>query len=55
MEAKLAGTETYRDGTNIARLKRDYAKLKQRVEELYESWESHRLLLDELLEPLKND
>jgi len=53
MEAKLANSETYRDGTDIARLKRDYAKLEQRVEEFYKSWESHRLRLDKLLKPLK--
>ncbi len=54
MEARLANPETYRDGTDIARLNRDYAELKQRIKGLYESWESHRLRLDKLLEPLKN-
>jgi len=54
MEAKLADPKTYRDRTDIARLNKDYAKLKLRIEELYESWESHRLRLDKLLEPLKN-
>jgi ATP-binding cassette subfamily F protein 3 len=53
MEAKLADPISYRDGTDIAVLKRDYAKIKRRVEELYESWESHRLLLEKLLKPLK--
>lgn len=53
MEAKLADPITYRDGTDIARLKRDYAKIKRRVEKLYESWESHRLQLEKLLKPLK--
>jgi len=55
IEAKLANPETYRDGTDIARLNKDYAELKQRIEELYESWESHRLQLGELLESLLND
>jgi ATP-binding cassette subfamily F protein 3 len=55
METKLAEPETYRDGTDIARLNKDYAELKQRIEGLYESWESHRLRLEEILEPLKND
>ncbi|MBN1223182.1 MAG: ATP-binding cassette domain-containing protein [Candidatus Aminicenantes bacterium] len=55
MEAKLANPETYRDGTDISRLNRDYTGLKQHVEKLYESWESHRLLLEELLEPLKGN
>jgi ATP-binding cassette subfamily F protein 3 len=50
MEAKLAEPGTYRDGTDIAQLNKDYAELKLRVEELYESWESHRLRLEELLE-----
>ena len=53
MEAKLADPITYRDGTDIARLKRDYAKIKRRVEKLYVSWESHRHLLEKLLKPLK--
>jgi ATP-binding cassette subfamily F protein 3 len=54
IEAKLANPETYKAGTDIARLNKDYAELKKRIEKLYESWESHRLRLDELLEPLKN-
>jgi len=54
MEMKLADPKTYKDGTEIARLNKDYAELKLRVEGLYESWESHRLRLEEILEPLKN-
>ncbi len=54
MEARLADPETYRDGTDIARLNRDYAELKKWIDDLYKSWESHRLRLDKLLEPLKN-
>jgi ATP-binding cassette subfamily F protein 3 len=53
MEAKLADPETYKDGTDLARLNKDYAQLKMRIEDLYESWESHRLRLDELLKQLK--
>jgi hypothetical protein len=34
-------------------MNRDYANLKQRIESLYESWESHRLRLDDLLKQLK--
>jgi ATP-binding cassette subfamily F protein 3 len=48
MEARLANPDTYRDGTNIAQLKKDYAELKQRIEGLYESWETHRLRLEGL-------
>jgi len=55
IEAKLADAGTYRDGADVARLNRDYAWLKKHVETLYESWESHRLQLDALLEPLKQD
>ncbi len=55
MEAKLADPETYKDGTDIARLNKDYSELKIRIEGLYESWESHRLRLKEILEPLTND
>ena len=54
IEAKLANPETYRDGKDIARLNKEYADLKQRISKLYESWESYRLRLEELLEPLKN-
>ncbi len=53
METKLADPGTYRDGTDIARLNKDYAKLKQHVEDLYGSWESHRLQLERLLKGLK--
>jgi ATP-binding cassette subfamily F protein 3 len=55
MEAKLADPETYRDGTDIARLNKNYAEFKQRIEGLYESWESQRLQLEKLLKPLKQD
>jgi ATP-binding cassette subfamily F protein 3 len=53
MEAKLAESETYKNGTDIASLNKEYAKLKQQIEGLFESWESHRLRLDELLKRLK--
>ena len=53
METKLADPGSYKDGTDIARLNKDYAELKQRIEDLYESWESHRLQLERLLERLK--
>jgi ATP-binding cassette subfamily F protein 3 len=55
IEARLANPETYRDGTDIARLNKDYAGLKLRLESLYQSWESQRLRLSKLLEPLKHD
>jgi hypothetical protein len=55
MESKLANPETYQDGTDISQMNKDYSELKQRIEDLYESWESHRRLLDELLESLKNE
>jgi ATP-binding cassette subfamily F protein 3 len=55
MEAKLADPETYKDGTDIARLNKDYADLKLRIEDLYESWESHRLRLDKILHHLKKE
>ena len=55
MEAELANPETYKDGTDIARLNKDYAELKKRIAQLYESWESHRLRLEKLLKPLKQD
>jgi ATP-binding cassette subfamily F protein 3 len=54
MEAALANPETYRNGTDISRLNRDYAKLKQRIEEMYESWDTHRQMLDQLLKPLNS-
>jgi ATP-binding cassette subfamily F protein 3 len=53
MEVKLADPETYRDGTDIAQLNKDYTELKKRVEDLYESWESHRHQLEKLLKRLK--
>jgi len=55
IETRLANPETYRDGTDIAGLNRDYAELKQHIKKLYESWESQRLLLEEILEPVKID
>lgn len=55
IEKKLANPETYQNGTDIAGLNKDYAELKKHLEGLYESWESHRLRLNELLEPLKHD
>jgi ATP-binding cassette subfamily F protein 3 len=55
MESKLADPETYKNGTDIARLNRDYAELKRRIEEMYKTWESHRLKLDNLLQSLKGD
>ncbi len=54
MEAKLANPKTYRDGTDIARLNKDYAELMKQVERFYESWESCRTQLDKLLKPLKH-
>jgi ATP-binding cassette subfamily F protein 3 len=54
-ETKLAEPGTYRDGTDIARLNKDYAELKQGIEDLYESWESHRLQLEKLMKPLKRN
>jgi ATP-binding cassette subfamily F protein 3 len=54
IEAKLANPETYRVGTDIARLKKDYAEIKQRIEDLYKSWDSHRLRLEELTKSLKS-
>ncbi len=53
METKLADPKTYKDGMDIADLKRDYAKTKRQVEGLYSSWESHRLLLEKLLKTLE--
>ena len=53
IEERMADPRTYHDGTDIAGLNKDYAELKQRLEGLYESWESHRLQLDRLLKPLK--
>jgi ATP-binding cassette subfamily F protein 3 len=53
IEEKLADPGTYQDGTDIAQLNKDYVKLKQSIEDLYESWESHRLQLEELLKTLK--
>jgi ATP-binding cassette subfamily F protein 3 len=55
MESKLADPETYKKGTDIARLNKEYAKLKQRIVDMYESWESHRLALEGLLESMKKD
>jgi ATP-binding cassette subfamily F protein 3 len=55
MEARLANPDTYRDGTDIAQLNKDYAGLKQRIEGLYKLWESHKLWLDELLGQLKKE
>jgi ATP-binding cassette subfamily F protein 3 len=55
MEEKLADPKTYKDGTNIAELKKEYAQLKKQIKELYEEWESHRLQLEELLETLKQN
>jgi flagellar motility protein MotE (MotC chaperone) len=54
MEAKLANPETYQDGTDISGLNQDYAELKQRIEGLYKSWDSHRLRLEELINSLKS-
>ena len=53
IEAKLANPETYRDGTDIAQMKKDYAEIKQRIEGLYKSWDSHRLRLEELMKSPK--
>lgn len=53
IEAKLANPKTYRDGSDISRLKKDYAEIKQRIEELYESWGSNRLRLEELMKSSK--
>jgi ATP-binding cassette subfamily F protein 3 len=53
MEAKLTNPETYRNGTDIARLNKDYAGLKHRLEGLYKSWESFRLQLSELQRSMK--
>ena len=53
MEAKLTNPETYRDGTDIARLTKEFSQLKQQVEEFYESWEIHRLRLEKILKLLK--
>ena len=53
MEVKLADPETYRDGTDIAQLNKNYGELKARIEGLYDSWESHRLQLENLLKRLK--
>jgi len=55
MEEKIADPRTYHDGTDIAGLNNNYAELKQRIEGLYKSWESHRLRLERLLKPLKRD
>ena len=55
IETQLADTKTYKDGTDIASLNKEYAELKQQIEELYESWESHRIRLGKLLESLKNE
>lgn len=55
METKLADAESYKDGTDIARLNKAYAELKKRIAQLYESWESHRLRLEKLIKPLKQD
>jgi ATP-binding cassette subfamily F protein 3 len=55
IEAKLADPETYQDGTDISRLNKDYAELKVRIEGLYESWESHRFQLEEILDSLSTD
>lgn len=49
IEAKLADPATYKDGTDIARLNKEYTKLKRSIEESYDSWESHRLELEEIL------
>jgi ATP-binding cassette subfamily F protein 3 len=54
MEAKLADPKTYRDGTDIARLNKDYAELMGQVERFYESWESQRARLERLIKPLKH-
>ncbi|UCE42055.1 MAG: ATP-binding cassette domain-containing protein [Candidatus Aminicenantes bacterium] len=53
IETKLADPETYQDRTDISRLNKDYAELKHRIGGLYESWESHRQKLEELLKQLK--
>lgn len=49
IESVLADPETYKKGKDIARLNQQYAELKKRIEGLYESWESHRLMLDDLI------
>jgi ATP-binding cassette subfamily F protein 3 len=53
METRLANPETYRDGTDIALLNKEYSELKKRIEEFYQLWESHKLWLDELLGQFK--
>ncbi len=55
IEEKLANPETYRDGTDIADLNKEYAELKERIKGLSKSWESHRLQLEELLKSTKSD
>jgi len=54
IEMKLANPKTYQDGIDIAGLNQDYAGCKRQVEELYKSWESHRLQLEGLLKSLEN-
>jgi ATP-binding cassette subfamily F protein 3 len=54
IEAILVNPETYQHGTDIAQLKKDYAELKQRIEGLYKTWDSHRLRLEELIKSLKS-
>lgn len=55
MELKLANPGTYKNGTDIAMLNQRYAQLKKRIEELYASWESHRLTMEDLLQSLKKN
>jgi ATP-binding cassette subfamily F protein 3 len=55
MEAKLADPTIYKNGTDIASMKKEYAKIKREIDDLFSAWESHRLRLESLLETLKGN
>ncbi|MFC2167941.1 ATP-binding cassette domain-containing protein [Acidobacteriota bacterium] len=52
MELLLANPETYKDSSSSVALQKDYASVKKELDKSYESWESVRLELEDLLNQL---
>ncbi len=48
LKTRLAEPETYRDGTDVRELNRDYQQCQQRIQELTQEWEARALALEEL-------
>lgn len=48
LKSRLAEPETYRDGTNVKDLNRDYQQCQQRIRDLTLEWEERALAMEEL-------